>query len=72
MAKPDVNREIGEALDALIAAGVVRPVVGARFPLERGAEALRADRRAAARPGKVVLEVAGRGLAAVDGGCVRN
>src|SRR3954447_182305 len=40
MPKPDLNREIGAALDELIAAGHVRPVIGARFALERGAEAL--------------------------------
>ena len=44
-------------LDALIAAGHVRPVVGARLPLEQGAEALKLidERRAV---GKVVLDVA--------------
>src|SRR3954470_21582074 len=31
MGKPEVNREIGAAVDELIAAGHVRPVVGARF-----------------------------------------
>ena len=47
--------EIGAALDALIASGHVRPLVGARFPLERAAEALQLiDGRGAT--GKVVLE----------------
>ena len=55
MGKPQVNREIGAALDEMIAAGVVSPVVGARFPLDRGAEALKLiDERGAT--GKVVLE----------------
>ncbi len=58
MAKPELCREIGAALAAMIERGVVRPIVGARFPLERAAEALRAidERRAA---GKVVLDVRG-------------
>jgi NADPH:quinone reductase len=56
MGKPALNREIGEALDRMIADGIVRPVVGARFPLERGAEAMRLiDERGAT--GKMVLEV---------------
>ena len=58
MGKPDLNREIGEAIEGLIADGVVRPVVGARFPLARGADAMRLidERRAT---GKVVLDVPG-------------
>jgi NADPH:quinone reductase len=58
LGKPQVNREIGEALDRLIADGAVRPIVGARFPLEGAAEALRAldERRAT---GKIVLDVSG-------------
>jgi NADPH2:quinone reductase len=56
MGKPAVNREIGEVLDRMIAEGELRPVVGARFPLERGAEAMRLiDERGAT--GKVVLDV---------------
>ena len=56
MAKPQLNGEIQAALDRMIADGVVRPVVGARLPLERGAEAMRLiDERAAT--GKVVLEI---------------
>jgi NADPH2:quinone reductase len=56
LGKPQLNREIGAALDRMIAAGQVRPVVGARFPLERAADAMRLldERRAV---GKVVLEV---------------
>ncbi len=56
MARPDLSREIGAALERMIADGVVRPVVGARFPLERGSDAMRLiDERGAT--GKVVLEV---------------
>ena len=56
MGKPDLNREIGARVEELVEAGAIRPVVGARFPLERGAEALRLlDGRGAT--GKVVLEV---------------
>ena len=56
MGKPDVCREIGAALDGMIERGIVRPVVGARFPLERAADALRLiDGRGAT--GKVVLDV---------------
>jgi NADPH2:quinone reductase len=48
--------EVGAALDELIAGGFIRPLVGARFPLERAAEALQLiDGRGAT--GKVVLEV---------------
>jgi NADPH:quinone reductase len=55
--RPHVSREIGSALDAMIAAGTVRPIVGSRFPLERAADALRLiDERGAI--GKVVLDVA--------------
>lgn len=59
MGKPKLNRDIGAALDELIASGHVRPVVGARFPLERASEALELiDGRGAV--GKVVLDVARR------------
>jgi NADPH:quinone reductase len=55
MSKPEVSREIGAALDRLIADGVVRPVVGARFQFEHASEALKLiDERGAL--GKVVLE----------------
>ena len=47
--------EVAAALDELIAAGHVRPVVGARLPLEQATEALELiDGRGAT--GKVVLE----------------
>jgi NADPH2:quinone reductase len=54
--KPDLCRRIGEEVDRLIATGGVRPIVGARLPLDRAAEAMRLieDRRAV---GKVVLDV---------------
>ncbi len=58
MANQDVNATIGTALDELIASGHVRPIVGARFPLEGVTEALELiDGRGAL--GKVVLDVAG-------------
>jgi NADPH2:quinone reductase len=56
MGKPDLNREIGAAVNRMVDEGVVRPIVGERFPFERAADALRAidERRAT---GKVVLDV---------------
>jgi NADPH2:quinone reductase len=58
MSKPDLNREIGAAVNRMVDEGVVSPVVGERFPLERAADALKAldERRAT---GKVVLDVRG-------------
>jgi NADPH2:quinone reductase len=57
MPKPDANREIAAALEPLIESGAVRPIVGATFPLERAAEALKLiDGRGAT--GKVVLSMA--------------
>ena len=56
LARPELCVEIGERLNRLIEQGFVRPLVGARFPLERAAEALaEIDERRAT--GKVVLEV---------------
>jgi NADPH2:quinone reductase len=56
LARPDAERRIARAVDGLVRAGAIRPLVGARFPLERGADALRLiDERGAT--GKVVLEV---------------
>ncbi|MGZ4343684.1 MAG: NADPH:quinone oxidoreductase family protein [Solirubrobacteraceae bacterium] len=56
MSKPDAVRQIGDAIADLIAKGFVRPLVGARFPLERAADALKLiDGRGAT--GKVVLEL---------------
>ncbi len=56
MGRPEVNLEIGAAINGLIEQGFVRPIVGERFPLERAADALRAidERRAT---GKVVLDM---------------
>jgi NADPH2:quinone reductase len=56
MGKPELNREIGAAIDRLISDGAVAPIVGERFPLERAADALKAldERRAT---GKIVLDV---------------
>jgi NADPH:quinone reductase len=56
MGKPELNREIGGAVQRMIEEGFIRPIVGARFPLERAADALRLiDERGAT--GKVVLDV---------------
>ncbi len=56
MGKPDLNREIGTAINRMVEEGSVAPVVGERFPLERAADALKTldERRAT---GKVVLDV---------------
>jgi NADPH:quinone reductase len=56
MGKPQLNREIGAAIMKMVADGVVAPIVGERFPLDRATDALLAidERRAT---GKVVLEV---------------
>ncbi len=56
MAKPDLDREIGDAVTRLIEAGAVRPVVGPRFPLEQAAQALHTLEQRTAT-GKVVLDV---------------
>jgi NADPH2:quinone reductase len=57
LSKPELNVEIGGAIDRLIAAGSVRPIVGARFPLEQAADALELiDGRGAT--GKIVLDIA--------------
>ncbi len=56
MPKPELNRQIGAEIDKLVDSGHVRPLIGARFPLERGSEALELiDGRGAT--GKVVLDV---------------
>jgi NADPH2:quinone reductase len=56
MGKAEVNREIGSEVNRLVDEGFVRPIVGARFPLERASEALELiDGRGAT--GKVVLDI---------------
>lgn len=56
MSKPEVCAQIGAEITRLAEEGFVRPVVGARFPLERAADALKLiDERGAT--GKVVLNV---------------
>jgi NADPH:quinone reductase len=56
MGKPEVNRQIGASVNRLVDEGFVRPIVGARFPLEEAAQALKViDGRGAL--GKVVLDV---------------
>jgi NADPH2:quinone reductase len=56
MSKPDVTRQIGAEIARLMEAGFVKPIVGARFPLDQAAEALKLiDGRGAT--GKVVLDV---------------
>jgi NADPH2:quinone reductase len=55
-ARPAVARELAAVVDGLVNDGRIVPMVGARFPLERGAGALRLiDERGAV--GKVVIEV---------------
>src|SRR5277367_6312999 len=41
MGKPEVNREIADAVNDMVDAGFIRPIVGERFAMERAAEALR-------------------------------
>ena len=54
--KPGFLGDVGSALDPLIEDGYIRPIVGARFPLEQAGEALKLlDSRGAT--GKVVLDV---------------
>ncbi len=56
MGKPGINAEIGAEVNRLVDEGFVRPIVGARFPLERAGEALELiDGRGAT--GKVVLDI---------------
>jgi NADPH2:quinone reductase len=56
MPKPEVTRQIGAEIERLIQAGFVNPPVGASFPLDQAAGALKLiDGRGAT--GKVVLEV---------------
>jgi NADPH2:quinone reductase len=56
MGKPELNVEIGAAVNRMVDDGFVVPIIGERFPLERAADALKTldERRAT---GKVVLDV---------------
>ena len=56
MSKPELNVEIGAAINRMVDDGFVAPIVGEHFPLERAADALKTidERRAT---GKVVLDV---------------
>ncbi len=55
MTKPQLSAEIQAELDTMVAAGTVKPIVGARFPLAQAAEAMKLiDGRGAL--GKVVLD----------------
>lgn len=56
MAHPEYAEEVGAAIEKLIESGHVRPIIGARFPLEHAADAFRhiEDRKGL---GKVVVEI---------------
>src|SRR6476620_11441229 len=56
LSKPELSRESCAELDRMIVAGTVRPIVVARFPLDRAADAMRLIEERGAL-GKVVLEV---------------
>jgi NADPH:quinone reductase len=56
LGKPLAVRRTGAEIDRLIATGAVRPVVGARFPLAGGADALKLI-ESRGSVGKVVLEL---------------
>jgi NADPH2:quinone reductase len=53
--KPEVNRQIGAAIGNLVDQGIVEPIVGARFPPEQAAAALKLLERREAT-GKIVIE----------------
>jgi len=56
--RPALNREIGAEIGRLADEGFVKPIVGARYPLEQTADALKLiDGRGAT--GKIVLELGG-------------
>jgi NADPH2:quinone reductase len=55
MSKPEVTRQIGAEVSKLMDDGFIRPPVGARFPLEHAADALKLIESRGAT-GKVVLE----------------
>src|SRR6185437_15275291 len=56
LGNPDRTERIGRAIEGMIEAGQVRPIIGARFPMDHAGEALRLlDERGAT--GKVVLDI---------------
>jgi NADPH2:quinone reductase len=56
MGKPELNREIGAAVNRMVDEGAIRPIVGERFPMEQAGAALDViDQRRAT--GKIVLDV---------------
>ena len=56
LSKPDFTRKLAEELDGMVRSGAVKPIVGARFPLDQAAEAMRLIEERGAL-GKVVLDV---------------
>ena len=53
---PERTERIGRAIEGMIESGQVRPIIGARFPMERAADALKLlDERGAT--GKVILDI---------------
>jgi NADPH2:quinone reductase len=57
LGNPGRTERIGRAIEGMIESGQVRPIVGARFPLEQASDALKLlDERGAT--GKVVLDLA--------------
>ena len=56
--RPDINREIAAEIGRLADVGFVKPIVGARYPLEQTADALKLIERRGAT-GKIVLELGG-------------
>lgn len=56
LSKPDLCREIQDALDRMIEEGVVTPIVGERYPLSEAAAAIK-SLQAREAIGKVVLDV---------------
>ena len=55
LGKPQASVEIGAQVDRLARAGLVRPIVGARFPMGQAADALKLLEGRGAL-GKVVIE----------------
>jgi NADPH2:quinone reductase len=56
MSRPEINAQIAEGVNRLIAAGKIDPIVGASFPLDQAGEALKLIESRGAI-GKVVLDV---------------